>query len=127
MEKLCSNSLAMIRNMTDTDLENEAKLNVGRKLSAGGSSKFPDWLSAGDRRLLQSTAFTPNVVVAADGSGDYRTVSAAVSAAPEKSKTRYVIPIQFVFINVLNWSFIYMCKHFFYSLYSYTLLISFIV
>lgn len=53
---------------------------------------WPEWLSAGDRRLLQSGTVTANVVVAADGSGDFTTVSAAVAAAPSSS-TRYVIRI----------------------------------
>lgn len=35
-----------------------------------------------------------NVTVAADGSGEFRTVGAAVDAAPEKSKSRYVIEIK---------------------------------
>ncbi|KAM7483948.1 hypothetical protein LguiB_008531 [Lonicera macranthoides] len=94
VEKMCSNALAMIKNMTDTDMENEAKI-MGRKLkeerNRGG---WPEWLSAGDRRLLQSSTVTPNVVVAADGSGDYMTVTEAVEAAPNKSSTRYVISIK---------------------------------
>ncbi|KAI7735817.1 hypothetical protein M8C21_000579, partial [Ambrosia artemisiifolia] len=91
VEKMCSNALAMICNMTNTDL-----------LTAAGRSRnllqvednWPEWLSVGDRKLLQSGAVTPNAVVAADGSGDYKTVSAAVAAAPSKSKTRYVIRIK---------------------------------
>lgn len=95
MEKLCSNSLAMLKNMTDTDIDNERKLSGGRKLvAAEGGAEWPEWLSAGDRRLLQSSSVTPDVVVAADGSGNYRTVSAAVAAAPEKSSKRYVIRIK---------------------------------
>ncbi|KAK4427450.1 Pectinesterase/pectinesterase inhibitor U1 [Sesamum alatum] len=95
VEKLCSNSLAMLTNMTDTDMENERKLNGGRKLvAAEDGSGWPEWLSAGDRRLLQSSSVTPDVVVAADGSGNYRTVSAAVAAAPERSSRRYVIRIK---------------------------------
>ncbi|KAF7136212.1 hypothetical protein RHSIM_Rhsim08G0244800 [Rhododendron simsii] len=96
VEKMCSNALAMIKNMTDTDIANEIALK-GRNLrenEEGGINEWPEWLSAGDRRLLQSTTVTPNVVVAADGSGDYRTVSAAVAAAPEGSSTRYVIRIK---------------------------------
>ncbi|KAL2462493.1 Pectinesterase/pectinesterase inhibitor 3 [Forsythia ovata] len=94
-EKLCSNVLAMIKNMTDTDIQNEMKLS-GRKLKEDdvGTNGWPKWLSAGDRRLLQSSSVTPDVVVAADGSGNYRTVSAAVAAAPEKSSKRYVIRIK---------------------------------
>ncbi|KAL1811381.1 hypothetical protein ACET3Z_021446 [Daucus carota] len=93
VEKMCSNALAMICNFTNTDIANEAKLK-GRNLREQDNSVWPHWLSAGDRRLLQSSTVTPNVVVAADGSGDYKTVSEAVAAAPEDSKTRYVIRIK---------------------------------
>ncbi|CAI9767104.1 unnamed protein product [Fraxinus pennsylvanica] len=96
VDKMCSNILAMIKNMTDTDIANEMKLS-GRKLIEDddiGTNGWPKWLSAGDRRLLQSSSVTPDVVVAADGSGNYRTVSAAVNAAPEKSSRRYVIRIK---------------------------------
>lgn len=55
---------------------------------------WPEWLSAGDRRLLQATTITPDITVAADGSGNYRTVSAAVAAAPERSTKRFIIRIK---------------------------------
>ncbi|XAR49828.1 Pectinesterase [Bertholletia excelsa] len=95
VEKMCSNALAMIKNMTDTDIANEVKL-TGRKLreEKDATSEWPVWLSAGNRRLLQSSTLTPNVVVAADGSGDYKTVSEAVAAAPQKSSKRYIIKIK---------------------------------
>ncbi|KAI3814885.1 hypothetical protein L1987_14532 [Smallanthus sonchifolius] len=91
-QKMCSNSLAMIKNMTDTDMADQVKMNT-RKLMNEEDVKWPEWLSVGDRRLLQSGSVTPNVVVAADGSGDFTTVSAAVAAAPNRSSTRYVIGI----------------------------------
>lgn len=84
----------MLCNMTKKDMENERKLNGGRKLAAADGGGWPQWLSAGDRRLLQASTVTPNVVVAADGSGDHRTVSAAVAAAPEKSSKRFIIRIK---------------------------------
>lgn len=101
VEKLCSNVLAMIKNMTDTDIAAERKT-AGRKLRedhgvAGtevDEKGWPVWMSAADRRLLQSSSVTPNVVVAKDGSGAYTTVAAAVAAAPDNSKTRYVIRIK---------------------------------
>ncbi|XP_027125590.2 pectinesterase-like [Coffea arabica] len=93
VEKLCSNALAMIKNMTDTDMERESEAG-GRKLEEEETNGWPNWLSAGDRRLLQSSTVTADVVVAADGSGDFKTVSAAVEAAPEKSSSRYVIRIK---------------------------------
>ncbi|XP_048128114.1 pectinesterase [Rhodamnia argentea] len=100
VEKMCSNALAMIKNMTDADMEVERMAAAHRKMLKeeervqGDESGWPQWLSAGDRRLLQSTAVTPDVVVAADGSGTHKTISAAVAAAPEKSSKRYVIRIK---------------------------------
>ncbi|CAK9144684.1 unnamed protein product [Ilex paraguariensis] len=67
----------------------------GRKLTVEEDTDgWPKWLSAGDRRLLQSSSVTSNVVVAADGSGNYKMVSEAVAAAPEGSSQRYVIRIK---------------------------------
>ncbi|XP_051147665.1 pectinesterase-like [Andrographis paniculata] len=100
VEKLCSNSLAMLTNMTDTDIERERKsYGAGRKLQVAdhdsqGAGGWPKWLSAGDRRLLQSPSVTADVTVAADGSGNYRTVSEAVEKAPQNSGRRYVIRIK---------------------------------
>ncbi|XP_038897967.1 pectinesterase-like [Benincasa hispida] len=103
VEHMCSNALAMIKNMTDTDIANyEAKMeqlkteNSWRRnrTTTTNSHQWPEWLSAGDRRLLQSSSVNPDVVVAADGSGNFRTVAAAVAAAPVKSSKRYVIRIK---------------------------------
>ncbi|KAJ6704140.1 PECTINESTERASE [Salix viminalis] len=95
-EKMCCNVLAMIKNMTDTDVADELKT-TSRKLAQekdGDESGWPEWMSVADRRLLQSSSVTPDVVVAADGSGNYKTVSAAVAAAPKKSSKRYIIRIK---------------------------------
>ncbi|GAA0169675.1 esterase [Lithospermum erythrorhizon] len=57
---------------------------------------FPIWVTPGDRRkLLQATGVRPNVVVAQDGSGNYRTIKAALDAAAKRSGSgRYVIRIK---------------------------------
>ncbi|KAF6162074.1 hypothetical protein GIB67_041902 [Kingdonia uniflora] len=102
VQQMCSNALAMIKNLTDTDMATERRLNGERKLMETDEINittsygiiFPSWLSVGDRKLLQSSSVTPNVIVAADGSGNYKTVSAAVAAAPAKSSTRYIIRIK---------------------------------
>eukprot|EP00268_Persea_americana_P036489 TRINITY_DN3596_c0_g1_i5.p1 TRINITY_DN3596_c0_g1~~TRINITY_DN3596_c0_g1_i5.p1 ORF type:complete len:579 (-),score=57.29 TRINITY_DN3596_c0_g1_i5:303-2039(-) len=91
---LCSNALAMICNLTDTDMMNAGYSNERRLDEHVEEDGFPSWLSAGDRRLLQASTVTPDVVVAADGSGNYKTVSEAVAAAPIKSSKRYVIRIK---------------------------------
>lgn len=92
-EHLCSNALAMTNNLTATDIAIHVTNKTERKL-VQEEIKWPEWISAVDRRILQSGSVTPNVVVAADGSGNYKTVSAAVAAAPAKSRTRYVIRIK---------------------------------
>ncbi|TKY64193.1 Pectinesterase/pectinesterase inhibitor U1 [Spatholobus suberectus] len=100
VEHMCSNALAMIKNMTDADIathEYEMRLGNGnRKLveNNAGGIEWPEWISAADRRLLQAPTVKADVVVAADGSGDFKTVSAAVDAAPLKSSKRFVIRIK---------------------------------
>ncbi|KAG6386665.1 hypothetical protein SASPL_151834 [Salvia splendens] len=86
--RLVSNVMAIIKNLSFK--ESAAAAAEGRRLP----EKWPEWLPAGDRRLLQESAVEANVTVAADGSGDYLTVSEAVADAPLKSSRRYVIRIK---------------------------------
>ncbi|KAB2029631.1 hypothetical protein ES319_D05G177200v1 [Gossypium barbadense] len=57
---------------------------------------FPSWLSSKDRKLLQAlpNEIKADVVVAKDGSGNYKTLGEAVATAPDKSKTRYIIHVK---------------------------------
>lgn len=56
---------------------------------------FPTWVTAGDRRLLQAGTPTANLVVAQDGSGNYRTIKAAIDAAAKRSGSgRFVIRVK---------------------------------
>ncbi|GLJ10795.1 hypothetical protein SUGI_0135320 [Cryptomeria japonica] len=57
---------------------------------------FPSWVSAADRRILQASVDDVNadVVVAADGSGKFKTITEAINAAPVKSNKRYVIKVK---------------------------------
>ncbi|XP_020258487.1 pectinesterase-like [Asparagus officinalis] len=74
--RMCANSLAMVRNGTSP------------------ASRLPstNWTEMLEGEVQAKVEV--NVTVAADGSGDFRTVGAAVDAAPEKSKSRYVIEIK---------------------------------
>ncbi|GLJ16692.1 hypothetical protein SUGI_0286750 [Cryptomeria japonica] len=59
--------------------------------------EFPWWLSESDRRLLlapDAAVAGANVIVAKDGSGQYKTIAEAVNAAPSKSNQRFVIYIK---------------------------------
>ncbi|KAG5516541.1 hypothetical protein RHGRI_037299 [Rhododendron griersonianum] len=60
------------------------------------NGRFPQWVTSRDRKLLEAPAknIAYNVLVAVDGSGNYKTVSAAVASAPNKGKTRYVIYVK---------------------------------
>ncbi|GJY16201.1 pectinesterase 2 [Tanacetum coccineum] len=56
---------------------------------------FPKWVRPGDRKLLQTAAPRPNIVVAKDGSGNYRTIKAAIDVAAKRSGSgRFVIRIK---------------------------------
>ncbi|CAI0540081.1 unnamed protein product [Linum tenue] len=92
VEKMCGNALGMVVNMTETDIAANGVSREEEERSSNGA--WPEWMKAGDRRLLQASTVTADVVVAADGSGKYRKVSEAVAAAPKKSTKRYVIRIK---------------------------------
>ena len=60
---------------------------------------FPSWVSAADRKLLQSSSGNvpkADIVVAQDGSGNYKTVTEAVAAAAKQSSgsKRFVIYVK---------------------------------
>nr|ABZ89800.1 pectin methylesterase-like protein [Taiwania cryptomerioides] len=102
---LVSNSLAMVCNFSQQanlalgnadSLSDRRRRLLSNDFMSSDDHGFPSWMSAGDRRLLQTPAqnINANAVVAKDGSGSYTTISAAVAAAPEKSTSRYVIHIK---------------------------------
>lgn len=86
--KFLSNSLA-INKATASIFSDELK---GRRLLAHG---FPGWVSAADRKLLQSAA-QADIVVAQDGSGNYKTISDAVAASVKlrSGSQRFVIYVK---------------------------------
>lgn len=62
-----------------------------------GADGYPTWMAAADRKLLASGnngAIRPNAVVAQDGSGQFRTISAALAAYPQNLRGRYVIYVK---------------------------------
>ncbi|XP_043711565.1 pectinesterase 2-like [Telopea speciosissima] len=83
--KLISNSLAVN--------------NVGQPQQEQTSQNgFPTWVSPGHRKLLQvkSKTIEANLTVAQDGSGNYRTIQAALDAASKikRGSTRFVIYVK---------------------------------
>ncbi|XP_039050853.1 pectinesterase-like [Hibiscus syriacus] len=58
--------------------------------------EFPDWMSSGDRKLLQEKTeeIVPNVTVAKDGSGKFETIAKGIDEVPKKNTERFVIYIK---------------------------------
>ncbi|GFP82141.1 probable pectinesterase/pectinesterase inhibitor 54 [Phtheirospermum japonicum] len=76
---LGSNSLALVNRITGSPTDERQR------------QGFPGWLSVRNRKLLQSTEIKANVVVAKDGSGNFKTVSEAINAA---TGGRFVIHVK---------------------------------
>nr|DAD32148.1 TPA_asm: hypothetical protein HUJ06_010999 [Nelumbo nucifera] len=91
--KMISNSLAINKAAASSVASLMGKQGGNRRLLSDG---FPTWVSAADRKLLQSSsaASQADVVVAADGSGNYRTISQAVAASSKRSGKRFVIYVK---------------------------------
>ncbi|KAK4796209.1 hypothetical protein SAY86_028535 [Trapa natans] len=68
---LISNALAI----------NNASIPSQANTNAVDKQGFPTWLSAGDRKLLQSSTLKADLVVAKDGSGNFMTIKEAINAA----------------------------------------------
>ncbi|KAI6696209.1 hypothetical protein NL676_016328 [Syzygium grande] len=85
--KLISNALALSKNNASALVTQGATQNDGQE--------FPNWVTAGDRRLLQSASPTPDITVAQDGSGNFRTIKQALDAAENRSGSkRFVIYVK---------------------------------
>ncbi|XP_042025018.1 pectinesterase-like [Salvia splendens] len=74
------------------DLVNSIK--APRQLLVGES--IPDFIKGHARKLVENPkiALNPNVVVAQDGSGQFKTITEAVQSVPPKNKTPYVILVK---------------------------------
>ncbi|XP_071718119.1 pectinesterase 2-like [Rutidosis leptorrhynchoides] len=93
--------LTLMNNNVSSLISNTLAMNIGGSSSSYGASShkktgFPAWVKPRDRKLLQTTSSPKaNIVVAQDGSGDYKTIGAAIAAASKKKGSgRYVIRIK---------------------------------
>ncbi|GLT74214.1 hypothetical protein SLA2020_460240 [Shorea laevis] len=66
--------------------------NPGRKLV--DNEEFPSWVKPEDRKLIEANGVSADVVVAADGTGNFTNITEAVAAAPDESMRRFVIYIK---------------------------------
>ncbi|XP_049348370.1 pectinesterase-like isoform X2 [Solanum verrucosum] len=92
-----SNSLAMLKKLKTGSAQGSSS-NSNEVFPEYGTMKngYPKWLKKKDRTLLQAPVnqIKFDLVVAKDGSGNFTTINAALSAAPNSSSTRFVIYIK---------------------------------
>ncbi|KAL7194089.1 hypothetical protein ACSBR2_025683 [Camellia fascicularis] len=97
LTSLIQDILLQVRPLPDSKANNHNG-GGGRKLK-NDDDPFPYWIKSKDRKLLQSNTngngvLAADVVVAADGSGNFSKVMDAISAAPEYSSRRYVVYVK---------------------------------
>ncbi|XVE77412.1 hypothetical protein DITRI_Ditri13aG0060500 [Diplodiscus trichospermus] len=97
--ELTANALAIVTKLSDILSKFGLQLNVptSRRLLSIEKEGYPSWFSAADRKLLariDNRNLRPNAVVAKDGSGQFKTIAAALTAAPKNSKVRHVIYVK---------------------------------
>ncbi|KAM0986690.1 hypothetical protein ACFX2I_010880 [Malus domestica] len=83
LSKMLSNSLSVHKVSTFPSALHFSKQVRGRRRTLLSDDGFPEWVSAADRRLLQSGSSGPkaDMIVAQDGSGNYKSISEAVNSA----------------------------------------------
>ncbi|GAB2294124.1 hypothetical protein Dimus_028343 [Dionaea muscipula] len=105
VSKLISNSLAFngkynINNLNSNSNSNSNHNNKNKKamMTTTFEDGFPTWVSRHDRKLLQSStaaASSADLVVAQDGSGNYKTIGEALTAAGSRNGNgRFVIHVK---------------------------------
>ncbi|KAK8268956.1 hypothetical protein V6Z11_D11G100200 [Gossypium hirsutum] len=97
--ELTGNALTIATKLSDILSKFGIQLNntSSHRLHSVEKNVYPSWFSAKDRHLLariDNSNLKPNVVVAKDGSGQFKTIGAALAAAPKKSNIRHVIYIK---------------------------------
>lgn len=108
-EQLHTESLDHVQKLTGITLDIVSSLShileqFGLKLNLKPASRrllskdgLPTWFSAADRKLLARgwrARIKPNVVVAQDGSGQFKTVADAIASYPSNNQGRYIIYVK---------------------------------
>nr|XP_004247400.1 pectinesterase-like [Solanum lycopersicum] len=92
-----SNCLAMLKKLkkSSSSLKTRKSLEIYPEYGVVHDG-FPNWIKRRDRALLQTPINQTKIdlIVAKDGTGNFSTINDALSAAPNSSKTRFVIYIK---------------------------------
>ncbi|ERN03321.1 hypothetical protein AMTRI_Chr02g219740 [Amborella trichopoda] len=103
VSQLVSNMLAMVQRINDFSVViplNNATMEVSNESHGRleeGNGEFPMWMSSEEQKGIfrkGAGGVRANVVVASDGSGNFRSITEAIRAAPDYRKQRYVIHVR---------------------------------
>ncbi|KAI4335145.1 hypothetical protein L6164_013818 [Bauhinia variegata] len=88
--------LSTFQSITVTTARHLLEDKASSPADALGKDGLPDWMGDDQRRVLKAADDkpTPNVTVAKDGSGQFKTISEALAAIPEKYEGRYVVYVK---------------------------------
>jgi len=96
-QELTENILALVDEFSET-LANLGLPSFHRRLLADHAAGVPSWMPDAKRRLLKvspgAKGFKPDVTVAKDGSGDFKTINAALAKVPVRSANTYVMYVK---------------------------------
>ncbi|CAN1129799.1 Probable pectinesterase/pectinesterase inhibitor 21 [Linum perenne] len=87
--ELTSNGLAMVEGLNQMFKTLEIPgVNLHRRLLGDNGGHYPEWVTPLQRRLMQATPadVKPDIVVAQDGSGQFKTVGEAVASIDQNNK-----------------------------------------
>uniref|UniRef100_A0A7N0ZRU0 Pectinesterase n=1 Tax=Kalanchoe fedtschenkoi TaxID=63787 RepID=A0A7N0ZRU0_KALFE len=94
-EDLTSNGLAMVEEIS-TILSQLQIPGINMKRRLMGHDELPSWVDHGRRNLLSTSVkkIKPNVTVAKDGSGDFKTINEALQKIEKKSNYTFVLYVK---------------------------------
>ncbi|KAK1281124.1 putative pectinesterase/pectinesterase inhibitor 21 [Acorus gramineus] len=98
--ELSSNTLAIVSGLSDILGDLKIPFLTRRRLLSDeeeeeeGDGEFPSWVSMGRRRLLVAPTTKPDVVVAKDGSGRFKTINEALGVIPKNGNRTFVVYIK---------------------------------
>lgn len=90
--QLSINALAMVSDLKSIFQSFNFK-SIGNRRLSSAIGDLPEWVSAQQRHLLQTTP-TPNAVVAPDGSGQFKTIAEALKTVPPQNTKPFVIQVK---------------------------------
>ncbi|KAK4744190.1 hypothetical protein SAY87_010502 [Trapa incisa] len=92
--KFSSNALVMVQQVSEIFKSLSVPGFNTRRLLQENDGELPVWLDSARLKLLVDETTKPNLVIAKDGSGDYKTFTEAIKTLPTESMTPFVVHVK---------------------------------